>query len=123
MNVTTKKVLHHIALMKTSTHMVNDKCIEVKGNYKGGSKGMEGEAFQQMLLWLDMNKLMPYFKVFICNQDSSVLHQLNTDPQTKGVQVLHNAGHMKKNLAHKLKNIFKTVKYNNLYECISQWFM
>jgi len=46
-----------------------------KGNYIGTSKGMEGEAFQRMLNWLEEKGLMAYFKLFVCDQDSLVLHQ------------------------------------------------
>lgn len=69
-------------------------------------KGMEGKAFQQMLNWMEKKGLLLYFKVFCCNQDSSVLHQLNTDPQTAHVQVVHNPGHTKKNFVKDLKKAF-----------------
>lgn len=43
------------------------------------------------------------FKVFCCDQDSSVLHQLNTDPRAAHVQVVHDPGHTKKNFVKDLK--------------------
>jgi len=86
----TNKVLHQIVLTKRVTRKWKDKTIVIhEGNYEGTSKGMEGEAFRQILDWLEAQLLLPYFKVMCCDQDSSVLHQLKTDPRTKHVQVVH----------------------------------
>ncbi|ELR10995.1 uncharacterized protein ACA1_354330 [Acanthamoeba castellanii str. Neff] len=81
---------------------------------------MEGKAFQQMLNWMEKKGLLLYFKVFCCNQDSSVLHQLNTDPQTAHVQVVHNPGHTKKNFVKDLKKAFggdipKSIFFSSTY--------
>jgi len=84
-DASTGKVLHQIVLKKACYWQVNDKIITIsKGNYIRTSKGMEGEAFWQMLNWLEEKGLMAYFKLFVSDQDSLVPHQLHTNPQTKG---------------------------------------
>lgn len=89
-DASTGKVLHQIILTKRCTRKIRGRTTIIrKGNYFGTSKGMEGEAFRRMLNWLDEKKLMPYFKVMVCDQDSSVLCQLREDPRTKHVTVVH----------------------------------
>jgi len=84
-DASTGKVFHQIILKKACYQQVNGKIITIsKGNYIGTSKGMEGEAFWQMLNWLEEKGLMAYFKLFVSDQDSLVPHQLHTNPQTKG---------------------------------------
>ncbi len=98
-DASTGRVLHQIILTKRCTRKVRGRTTIIrKGNYFGTSKGMEGEAFRRMLDCLDEKKLMPYFKVMVCDQDSSVLCQLREDLRTKHVTVVHDPGHTKKKL-------------------------
>jgi len=125
-DASTGKVLHQIVLKKACYQQVNGKIITIsKGNYIGTSKGMEGEAFWWMLNWLEEKGLMVHFKLFVCDQDSSVLHQLHTDLQTKGqVEVIHKPGHTKKNFVKDLRNTFGNSKcYQKFPEHIAWWFM
>jgi len=64
------------------------KIIISEGNYEGKSKAWR--RVKQMLNWIEEKGLLPYFKMFVCYQDSSVLHKIKTDPQMKDyVQVVY----------------------------------
>ncbi len=108
MDTKTKKVLHQVILVKEQqqTYKGVSQIIQA-GNYCGTSKGMEGEAFQCTLRWLEKKGLLPYFKAMVCDQDSSVLQQLQDDPRTSGhVKVLLDPGHTKKNFVKDLNKAF-----------------
>lgn len=116
------KVVHQIILTKSFKRLVNGEMVTVrKGNYFGTSKGMEGEAFRQMVDWLEEKRLLPCLRVFVCDQDSSVLSQLSKDPRLAKVRVVHDPGHTKKNFVKDLHRAFGT--YRGMAERIGRWFM
>ncbi len=119
------KVVYQVVFIKKKMLLQNgQKVVVQEGNYDGTSKGMEGEGFRQIIDWLAENKLLPLLKTFVCDQDSSVLCTLRTDPRLAHVRVAHDPGHTKKNFMKDLTKIFGTGKEaTSLVKRMGRWFM
>lgn len=84
----TKKILHEEIITKQAQRKSRGVSRLIRaGNYIGTSKGMEGEAFRRVIKWLEIKGLLAYWKVIVCDQDSSVLSQLHHDPRLKHVKI------------------------------------
>eukprot|EP01088_Endostelium_zonatum_P014855 TRINITY_DN3404_c0_g1_i1.p1 TRINITY_DN3404_c0_g1~~TRINITY_DN3404_c0_g1_i1.p1 ORF type:complete len:568 (+),score=65.79 TRINITY_DN3404_c0_g1_i1:116-1819(+) len=94
-----------------------------ESNYEGTSKGMEGYGFRKCMDALVENKLLNQVKKYVCDQDSSVLSQLN-EPRTSHIQVYHDIGHAKKNLKNDLAGILgKSKELEPFAGKIAKWFL
>ena len=107
-----------IALAVILTKSRWEKGQEVhKGNYKGSSKGMEGEAMDRGVARLKQNGLLPLISGWVCDKDSSVSEQLKANPDTAHIPIHYDPGHIKKNFQKSLMSIYgQGVRYKGLAE-------
>jgi hypothetical protein len=107
-----------IALAVILTKSRYEKGQEVhKGNYKGCSKGMEGEAMERGVARLKRNGLLPLVAGWVCDKDSSVSEQLKANPDTCHIPIYYDPGHIKKNFQKSLMAIYgESVRYKGLAE-------
>ena len=88
-----------------------------KGNYKGSSRGMEGEAMERGVARLKENGLLPLVAGWVCDKDSSVSEQLKANPDTAHIPIHYDPGHIKKNFQKSLMAIYgQGVRYKGLAE-------
>ena len=88
-----------------------------KGNYKGSSRGMEGEAMERGIARLKDNGLLHLVQGWVCDKDSSVSEQLKANPDTAHIPIHYDPGHIKKNFQKSLLAIYGTgVRYKGLAE-------
>ena len=88
-----------------------------KGNYKGSSRGMEGEAMERGIARLKDNGLLHLVQGWVCDKDSSVSEQLKANPDTAHIPIHYDPGHIKKNFQKSLIAIYGTgVRYKGLAE-------
>ena len=96
-----------IALAVILTKSRWEKGQEVhKGNYKGSSKGIEGEAMERGVARLKRNGLLPLIGGWVCDKDSSVSEQLRANPDTAHIPIHYDPGHIKKNFQKSLMAIY-----------------
>ena len=107
-----------IALAVILTKSRWEKGEEVhKGNYKGSSRGMEGEAMERGIARLKENGLLQLVQGWVCDKDSSVSEQLKANPDTVHIPIHYDPGHIKKNFQKSLMAIYGTgVRYKGLAE-------
>ena len=107
-----------IALAVILTKSRWEKGEEVhKGNYKGSSRGMEGEAMERGIARLKENGLLQLVQGWVCDKDSSVSEQLKANPDTAHIPIHYDPGHIKKNFQKSLMAIYGTgVRYKGLAE-------
>jgi hypothetical protein len=105
-----------IALAVILTKSRWEKGQEVhKGNYKGSSKGMEGEAMDRGVARLKKNGLLSLVAGWVCDKDSSVSEQLKANPDTAHIPIYYDPGHIKKNFQKSLMTIYgQGVRYKGL---------
>ena len=107
-----------IALAVILTKSRWEKGQEVhKGNYKGSSRGMEGEAMERGVARLKKNGLLSLIAGWVCDKDSSVSEQLRANPDTAHIPIHYDPGHIKKNFQKSLMAIYgQGVRYKGLAE-------
>ena len=107
-----------IALAVILTKSRWEKGQEVhKGNYKGSSRGMEGEAMERGIARLKENGLLSLVQGWVCDKDSSVSEQLKANPDTAHIPIHYDPGHIKKNFQKSLMQIYGNgVRYKGLAE-------
>ena len=107
-----------IALAVILTKSRWEKGQEVhKGNYKGSSRGMEGEAMERGVARLKKNGLLSLIAGWVCDKDSSVSEQLAANPDTAHIPIHYDPGHIKKNFQKSLMAIYgQGVRYKGLAE-------
>ena len=107
-----------IALAVILTKARWEKGQEVhKGNYKGSSRGMEGEAMERGIARLKENGLLSLVQGWVCDKDSSVSEQLKANPDTAHIPIHYDPGHIKKNFQKSLMQIYGNgVRYKGLAE-------
>ncbi len=125
MNTKERKVIRQVVLSKKSARLVKGKEQVVnKGNYEGTPQGMEGEGFRRAINELEAAGLLPFFSLFICDQDSSVLKIARSDARLHKVQVLHDPGHMKKNFEKDVARVLgEGVAVKGFAARIGRWMM
>ncbi len=68
--------------------------------------------------------LLPFFKVFVCDQDSSVLKIARMDARLEHVRVLHDPGHFKNNFEKDLRRVLGQSKaVSGFAERLGRWMM
>ena len=88
-----------------------------KDNYKGSSRGMEGEAMERGVARLKRNRLPSLVAGWVCDKDSSVSEQLKANPDTAHIPIHYDPGHIKKNFQKSLMAIYgQGVRYKGLAE-------
>ena len=107
-----------IALAVILTKSRWEKGQEVhKGNYKGSSKGMEGEAMDRGVARLKANGLLSLVGGWVCDKDSSVSEQLKANADTSHIPIYYDPGHIKKNFQKSLMAIYgQGVRYKGSAE-------
>ena len=107
-----------IALAVILTKSRWEKGQEVhKGNDKGSSRGMEGEAMERGVARLKKNGLLSLIAGWVCDKDSSVSEQLAANPDTAHIPIHYDPGHIKKNFQKSLMAIYgQGVRYKGLAE-------
>lgn len=96
----------------------------VLGNYKGSSKGMEAESFRRCMDWLDEHHALDKVKIFVTDQDSSVINIIKSDSRLAMIKLLHDPGHYKNNFNKDLKKIMgESIEAVEYIKRIGNWLM
>jgi hypothetical protein len=86
-----------------------------EGNYVGSSGGMEGASLEKGIERLKAVGLLPQVAGWVCDKDSSVSEQLQSNPDTAHIPIHYDPGHIKKNFQKQLKEIYgKRVRYEGM---------
>lgn len=97
-----KLVILHVNLSKDIKR--HGKVI-IKGNYQGGSKGMEGAALRQSLTELHNKGILPMCKNIVIDKDSSSTKTMKSLAICQHITVRYDPGHAKKSFVNQLLKV------------------
>jgi hypothetical protein len=98
--------------------------IACEGNHTATSHAMEAIGFLNFVDWMKENELISKWKIFVHDQDGKVGALFELLPELKGVKLLHDPGHLRKNFKKKLAGIFgETNRYKSFPGRISRTWM
>jgi hypothetical protein len=112
MNANDKQIVLTVILMKSRWEKGK---LVFKGNYIGSSGGMEGASLEKGIERLKAVGLLPQVAGWVCDKDSSVSEQLQSNPDTAHIPIHYDPGHIKKNFQKQLKQIYgERVRYEGM---------
>ena len=102
---------------------VKEYIVVKTGNYKGSSKGMEGDAMEEAMKELGEDGLLKYVK-YICSDDDGAIVKIVEDQEgTMHIIICHDPGHRQKNLLRTLKEKLGEGRYKTFAYRIGKFFM
>jgi hypothetical protein len=112
MNAATRKIVLNVILMKSRRRKGK---IVFQGNYSGNSGGMEGASMEKGISILKAAAVLPLVLGWVCDKDSSCTEQLQNNPDTAGINIYYDPGHIKRNFQRQLKEIYgERVRYEGM---------